>query len=149
MLTDLISLIPTLLTLVIIAVSMAIGFFRGARKSLIFLIHYIVSVVVGIIVYFQAISITYSDQLGGILSSLGPEFSEANSIIDVVHIYLEMFLPTFAGVTNNAYLQQFIHAVAGLGINLVLALICLGIVPVLVRTVLYGTYLNICIPKKT
>ena len=128
-LTNLVSLIPTLLALIIIAVNTILGLLRGFRKSTILLIQYIFSFVVGIVVFTKAVSITYSDQLGGILSSLGPQYAEANSITDVVGIFLEGFAPTFAGVVNNAYLEQFIFAIAGLGVNLVLALVCLVLIP--------------------
>ena len=81
-------ILSIILTLAIIAVNMVVGLLRGFRKSLILLVQYIISFAVGIVVFFQAISITYSNQLGGILSSLGPEYAEANSITDVVHIFL-------------------------------------------------------------
>lgn len=140
-LANIISLIPTFLALAIIAINMVIGLLRGFRKSVILSINYVISVVIGIVVFFSAISITYSDQLGGFLSSLGPDYAAAKSFPDVVRIFLETYLPSYAGVTNNAYLQQFIYAVAGLGVNLVLALICLVIIPLLIRFLLYIVYL--------
>ena len=135
-LTNLVSLIPTLLALAIIAINMVIAYRRGFKKSTILLIGYFISLAIGIVIFFQAVSITYSDNLGGILSSLGPDFAEANSIIDVAHIGLKMFLPDFAGATNNAYLQQFIYAIAGLGVNLILAVICLVFIPLLARVLM-------------
>ena len=132
-LTNLVSFIPTILALAIIVINMFIGFVRGFKKTAISLIQYISSLIVGIIVFFQVIDVTYSDNLGGLLSLLGPKFSGANSLIDAARIALEMFLPNFAGAANNAYLQQFIYAIAGLVINLVLAVICLVLVPMLFR----------------
>ena len=135
-LTNLVSLIPTLLAVVIIAFNMIIAYRRGFKKSAILLMQYFISLAVGVVIFFLAVTVTYSDKLGALLSSLGPDFAEATSIVDVVHIALKMFLPNFAGAASNIYLQQFIYAIAGLVVNAILAVICLVLIPPVWRTLM-------------
>ena len=61
-LASLVSWIPTLIVLLIVAINIVIGLWRGFRKSTILLIHYIISTAIGIIVFFTATSLTYSDK---------------------------------------------------------------------------------------
>jgi uncharacterized membrane protein required for colicin V production len=56
-LTNLVSLIPTLLALAIIAINMVIAYRRGFKKSTILLIGYFISLAIGIVIFFQAVSI--------------------------------------------------------------------------------------------
>ena len=53
LIATLIKFIPTILVGVIILGAVLVGFFRGFRKSTIFLIHYIGSLVVGFVLYFM------------------------------------------------------------------------------------------------
>lgn len=140
-LTLLVCFLPTILALVIIALCMIRGIMRGFRKSLILLIHYILAIVAGVALYFTAIPLVFSDQLGPYFSSLGPNFADANSLFDVIHIFLEMYVPAIAGLTNSEHLQQLMTAILGLGINFILAIICLVVIPWAIRFLLYIVYL--------
>ena len=136
-LTLLVKFLPTILTAVLIFLCMLRGIIRGFRKSVILLIHYIISIAVGLVVYFTATKIVLSDGLNSILASISPEFAEADSLYDVVGILVNSYLPDFASLVENQYLQQVILAVVGLGISLVFGIICLIVVPFVIRVFLY------------
>ena len=137
----LVKFLPTILTAVCIFLCMLRGFLRGFRKSVILLIHYIISLAAGLFVYFEATKIVLSDELNSILASISPEFADANSLYDVVGILVNSYLPEFASLIGNEHLQQVVMALVGVGVSLVFGIVCLIIFPWVVRVVLYLLYL--------
>ena len=137
----LVKFLPTILTAVCIFLCMLRGFLRGFRKSVILLIHYIISLAAGLVVYFTATKIVLSDGLNSILESISPEFAEDNSHYDVVGILVNSYLPDFASLIGNEHLQQVVMALVGVGVSLVFGIVCLIIFPWVVRVVLYLLYL--------
>ena len=137
----LVQFLPTILALVIIVFSILLGLIRGFRKSLILFIQYLISLVVGFIVYFSASVTMLKGELGGILSSISPDFSEANTLYDVAKILLEKFLPDYAAMTANPYIKEVLMIFIGLGVSLALAIVCLVVLPLIIRLILYILYL--------
>ena len=137
----LIKFLPTILAAVLIVLCMLRGLMRGFRKSLILLLHYIISIAAGLVIYFNVSSLVFSDELNGILGSLSAEFAEANSMYDVIKILLQTYLPSVAGLANNQYIEQVVMAFAGLGISLALGIVCLVLIPWIIRFFLYLLYL--------
>ena len=137
----LVKFLPTILTAICIFLCMLRGFLRGFRKSVILLIHYIISLAAGLFVYFEATKLVLSDELNSILASISPEFAEANSLYDVVGILVNSYLPDFASLIGNEHLQQVVMALVGVGVSLVFGIVCLIIFPWVVRVVLYLLYL--------
>ena len=109
----LVKFLPTILTAICIFLCMLRGFLRGFRKSIILLIHYIISLAAGLFVYFEATKIVLSDELNSILASISPEFADANSLYDVVGILVNSYLPEFASLIGNEHLQQVVMALVG------------------------------------
>ena len=137
----LVKFLPTILTAVCIFLCMLRGFLRGFRKSVILLIHYIISLAAGLFVYFEATKIVLSDELNSILASISPEFADANSLYDVVGILVNSYLPEFASLIGNEHLQQVVMTLVGVGVSLVFGIVCLIVFPWVVRVVLYLLYL--------
>ena len=137
----LVKFLPTILSVIIIFLCMIRGLMRGFRKSVILLLHYIISIAAGLAIYFKASAVVLSNELNSILVSLSPDFAEANSLYDVIKILLESYLPDFAALANNQYLQQIIMAVVGLGVSLALGIVCLVLIPWVIRFLLYVLYL--------
>ena len=133
--------LPTLLALLIIVLCTLRGFLRGFRKSLILLIHYVISIVVGFIMYFSISKFILSDQLNSYFTSLGADFSNANSIYDLIKILLNTYLPDYAAIAANPYIEQALMAFVGLGVSLVIGIVSLVLTPWIIRLFLYILYL--------
>lgn len=144
-LTTLGKFLPTLLTLVIIALCFLRGLLRGFRKSVILLIHYAIGIAVGFVLYNSVRNIFIESDLNWLFSMVGNiggmDFSKAHSILDAITIALEKMVPMISGAVENPNIQQVIMAFAGLIISLVSGIVCLIIVPIVVRFVLYLVYL--------
>lgn len=137
----LVKFLPTILALVLIVLCTLRGFLRGFRKSFILLLHYIISILVGFIMYFNASKVMLSNDLGGALAGVNPSFAEANSLYDVVKILLEQIAPDYAGAAANPYIELTLMSFVGLGVSLVLAIVCLFLIPWVIRFFLYLLYL--------
>ena len=107
--TMLVKFLPTILALIIIILCTLGGLIRGFRKSLILFIHYIISIVAGLVIYFQASKIMLSDGINNILTWISPDFSEANSLYDAVRILLDSYLPDYSAAAANPYIEQAIN----------------------------------------
>lgn len=139
--TLLVKFLPTILAVLLILLCMLRGLLRGFRKSTILFIHYLIGIGIGLVCYFSTLKLILSNELNPILSSIGSEFSEANSLYDVAGILLNSYLPDFAGIFGNQYMEQFVMAFVGLGISLVLGIVCLVVIPIIIRTILRLLYL--------
>ena len=137
----LVKFLPTLLALAIIILCTLRGFIRGFRKSLILLIHYLISIGVGLSLYFSLSELVLSNELNSYFASLGPEFANANSLIDVMKILLNNYVPNYAAIIANPYIEQLVMAFVGLGISLVIGVVCLVLIPWVIRIFLYLLYL--------
>jgi hypothetical protein len=108
---------------------------------MILLIHYAISIVVGFVAYFNFSKTIMSTFPSGTFSSLGSQFAEAHSIYDVVKVILETVLPDYAAIASNPYIEQALMAFVGLGISLVLGIVCLIVIPWVARFLFYILYL--------
>ena len=142
-LTTLGKLLPTLLTLLILALCFIRGLMRGFRKSSILLIHYAIGLVVGFILYSPIYKMLMTSDLNWIFSKLSflGDFSEAHSFYDVAKILAEKFLPIISGAVENPNIQQVITSIAGIVVSLVTGIVSLIIIPIVVRFILYLGYL--------
>ena len=144
----LIKFVPTILVGLIILLCMLRGFLRGFRKSNILLINYLLSLVVGFVFFFTLSKKAFTTDWNFIFQMLGPDFASAHTIYDFVGVLLAQNVPDFASLASNYYFQGIIEAFGGLIINGVLAVVCLVVIPIILRIVFYLFYLLLYSERK-
>lgn len=140
-LQTLIKFLPTILTLVIILLCMLRGLMRGFRKSLILFIQYLIGLTVGFICYLKVSKMLVTEEIGWLFSMIGGDFADAKTMYDFFEILIKDTLPKFAEAANHPYIYNIIMSLAGLGVSLVAGILCLVIIPLIVRWILYLIYL--------
>lgn len=140
-LTLLIKFLPTILTLIIILLCMLRGLMRGFRKSLILFIQYLIGLAVGIACYFAVSKWLITANIGWAFDMIGGKFAEANTVYDFIVVAIKDFVPNLAPATSHPYIQDVLLSIAGVAISLVSGIVCLVVIPLLVRGIFYILYL--------
>ena len=145
LIATLIKLAPTIIVLVELLICLLAGFLQGFRKSSILFLNFVIALAIGIGSFFAVTTILHTADLNQYLvligGSFGLDFSEAHSIVDAVGVVLDQYLSDYAFIAQIPEYQQIITAISGVVINLVMGLICLVIIPIIVRFILYIFYL--------
>ena len=142
----LIKFLPTIIVGLGVLGSVLTGFRRGFRKSLILFIHYIIAFAIGLIMFFIIRKSIFTQDLNSVFISISNvlpfDLSGAHTIYDAVEIILAEQAPNYASLVQSPEYQQILVAVAGILFNFVFGIICLLIVPFIIRTILYLIYLH-------
>ena len=147
LLAMLITYAPTIIVLLEIVACVLVGFLQGFRKSSILFLNFVIALAIGLGSFFVVSHLLYTKDISQVLSLVGGfvniDFGEAKSISDAIAVVLNQFvLPeNLAFITEVAEYQQVITAISGVVINLALGLVCLIIIPIIVRIILYVIYL--------
>ena len=145
LIATLIKLAPTIIVLIELLICLLVGFLQGFRKSSILFLNFVIALAIGIGSFFAVTAILHTADLNEYLvligGSFGLDFSEAHSIVDAIGVVLDQYLSDYAFIAQIPEYQQIITAISGVIINLVVGLICLVIIPILVRLILYIFYL--------
>ena len=135
-----IKILPTVLFGTIVISTTIQSAIRGYRKSLIFFINYIISIVLGLAIFLivsrniDKMNLnTLWVNLGGYI---GVDMLECETLFDAVEAILNTYIPAFSSLALNVNFQQLTIAIVGVVVNLVLGILFLIVFPLLVRLLL-------------
>lgn len=141
----LITWLPTIIVALCLVLSIVRGLMRGFRKSLILFINYLISMVAGFAIFFIAKEKILEFDLSFAFSSIGNvggmDFTNAHTAYDAAEIFVKAYLVDYQALVQNPDIQQVIAALAGVVVSLALAVVCLFVIPLLIRIILYIIYL--------
>ena len=141
----LIKFLPTILVLVLIVLSMIRGFMRGFRKSLILFIHYLISFAIGVALFYTILPKVATMNLnflyGPLGDAIGIDLNSCNTLEEVIKVIVSENFADFSGALENENLKQLVNSFAEGMINFGGGIICLFIIPWVIRIILYFFYL--------
>jgi len=152
LINQLVQWLPTILVGLMVLWSLLGGLVRGFRKSLILFIHYIVAVGAGYFIFtfikkalWDPNNQTFAALYPSIGSIAGYDFSGCTNIYECLAVVCKSISETkeYASLLEVAELQQLIASIAGLVVNFALAIVCLIVIPWVIRIILYLFYLII------
>lgn len=145
LIAGLIAWLPTILVGIWLLICLVGGAIRGFRKSLILFIHYIISIVIGFVLFYILKEKILTMNFSFVFSKVGNigniDISGANTAYDLAELFVKDFANDYSALAQNADIQQVVAAMAGALVSFVLGIICIFIIPWLIRIILYIIYL--------
>lgn len=142
LIATLIKFLPTIVFGLIVLLGVLGGFLKGFRKSSILFVHYLLALGVGFAAYFILRKQMSTMDLNFLFGLIGGEYSNAHTVYDFIRILIEQTsLASYSALVGNYYIQGVIDAFAGLIFSLVLGILCLIVLPILLRIIFRFFYI--------